>query len=450
VAEGGHFKRTGARLFVAVLLIYSVCPPFTSNDSYFVVPTAMSLLRHGTLAVDEFVPGAPPAARYAVECVPERGTAVGYGFPCANGHWYNFYPEGVPVLVTPLVAALWAGTGLLAALFPSLPHITTRPIVAALLSADLVGGNAIVQLLSAALIGAVAAWVFLLVAARFLPVRRAVWLAALFAFGTSQFSVASRNLFQHGPSVLMLTVTLYLILRAEDDPRLVRYASLPLAFAFVLRPSNFIAVVVLTGFVAWRYPKQIAPFLCWTLPVAVPFLANNLLDRHSLFPTYYHYASAGRNPFWFGFRMNLISPSRGLLVYTPVVLASAAGMVAAWRRRWCWPLAPFLMALVLAHTFLIASYWPGHSYGPRYWSDITPFFLFFLIPALDYWQTMEGRARTAAVALFLVLAGWGIFTHGRGATSLAAQQWSMFPVNVDQARERVFDWRDPQFLRGLK
>jgi hypothetical protein len=445
-----YLSLPGARLFLAVLLVYSVCPPFTSNDSYFVVPTALSLLRHGSFAVDEFVAAAPPEARYAVECVPASGTAAGSLLPCPGGHWYNFYPQGVPVLVLPVVAALRAATGLLAALVPALPHISSRPIIAAFLSGDLVGGNAIVQLLAAALISALAAWFVFLIAARYLSSRESVLLTLLFAFGTSQFSISSRNLFQHGPSVLMLTLTLYLVLRAEDDPRLVRYAALPLAFAFVLRPSNFVAVLIFTAFVAWRYPKQMPAFLLCTLPVALPFFANNLVDRHSLFPTYYHPTAAGRNPFWFGFRMNLFSPSRGLLVYTPIVLFSAAGMVLAWRRRWCWPLAPFLAVLVLGHMLLIASYWSGHSYGPRYWADITPFFVFFLIPVVRYSRDAAGRLRTAAVLLFFLLAGWGVLVHTRGATSVAAQQWSMFPVNVDQARDRVFDWSDPQFLRGLK
>ena len=184
--------------------------------------------------------------------------------------------------------------------------------------------------------------------------------------------------------------------------------------------------------------------------MAVPFLADNWLERHSLFPTYYHWASAGRMPFGFGFWMNLASPSRGLLVFTPVAAASVAGMVVAWRRRWCWPLTPFLIAIAAGHMLLIASYWPGHSYGPRYWSDFSPVLLFFLIPAVTYWRKMVGGPRRAAAALFFALAIWGVFAHSRGATSVAAQQWSMFPVNVDQARERVFDWSDPQFLRGLR
>src|SRR5947209_5366557 len=45
-------------------------------------------------------------------------------------------------------------------------------------------------------------------------------------------------------------------------------------------------------------------------------------------------------------------------------------------------------------------------------------------------------------------AGWGVFVHAHGAVSIAANQWSALPLNVDDGRWRVWDWHDPQFLRG--
>jgi hypothetical protein len=118
--------------------------------------------------------------------------------------------------------------------------------------------------------------------------------------------------------------------------------------------------------------------------------------------------------------------------------------------RWCWPLTPYLVAIILLHTALIVTFWPGHCYGPRYFADMTHLLILFLIPAILYWRAMRGPARTVAAALFLLLAGWGVFAHGRGGTSIAANQWSALPVNVDQAKWRVWDWRDPQFFRGLR
>jgi hypothetical protein len=94
--------------------------------------------------------------------------------------------------------------------------------------------------------------------------------------------------------------------------------------------------------------------------------------------------------------------------------------------------------------------WPGHCYGPRYFADITHLLMFFLIPTILWWQKSTPPARTACAAVFLALAGWGVFVHAHGATSIAANQWSALPVSVDTAPWRVWQWSDAQFLRGLK
>jgi hypothetical protein len=147
--------------------------------------------------------------------------------------------------------------------------------------------------------------------------------------------------------------------------------------------------------------------------------------------------------------MNFFSPSRGLLVFTPVFVIAIAGMVTGCRRRWCGALSPYLIAIAILHTMVIAVIWPGHCYGPRYFADLTHLLMFFLLPALVWWQSSAAPVRGALAMVFLMLAGWGVFVHVHGATSIAANQWSALPVNVDEARGRVWDWRDPQFLRGL-
>jgi len=212
-----------------------------------------------------------------------------------------------------------------------------------------------------------------------------------------------------------------------------------------VRPSNCIAVVLLTIYVGVHHRKELPRFIAWALPVAVAFVGYNLATRHRLFSEYYNAGIGMHNPLVSGFAMNLISPSRGLLIYCPIVLFSLAGMVVAWRQRWCFPLAPFLFAIIAIHAVFIARYWPGHSYGPRYFTDIAPLFTFFLIPMVPLL-----RARSVFAAAFAVAALWSVCINGRGATSAAARDWNVTPVNVDVAQWRVWDWHDPQFVRGLR
>jgi hypothetical protein len=442
----------GFWLFAGVLLVYSICPPFISYDSYWSVPTALSMMRHGSTAVDEFVPSAPVDSHYGLECVPAVGPPVPYGLAngCPGGHWYNLYPIGVPVLALPLVFLLKIKAAFWGPLLPKTGPLFSQPVVAAFFSGDFVAGHALVELWCASTFGAIAVWLQYRIASRFLPRRQAVWLALLFAFGTSEWSVASRNLYPHGLTVLLLSAALYLALLAREEPSRIRFAglALALALAFTVRPSNAISAAVFTLYVAVHYRRYLVSFVGGALPVAMAFFAYNLVVKHSLIPLYLGMPS--RVAALPGAAMHLFSPSRGLLIFTPVFLFSVAGIILAWRMRWCWPLTPYLVAIILLHTALIVTFWPGHSYGPRYFADITHLLVLFLIPAILYWRAMRGPARTLAAGLFLLLAAWGVFAHGRGATSIAANQWSALPVNVDQAKWRVWDWHDPQFLRGLR
>jgi hypothetical protein len=439
--------RYGLALFAGVWLIYSVCPPFLSYDSYWSVATAVNLLERGTTNVDRFVAAAPPDADYGVECVPAQGAPrMKSAEGCAGGHWYSFFPLGTPVLVAPLFLAL---KGVLAIAGPLAPHsgFFARREVAAFFSGDLLNGRPLTELFCAALIGAATVWVQYRIALLFLPRRGALGLALLFAFGTTEWSLASRNLYPHGLTLLLLSGALYLLL--GNGRWAMAGAGFLLALSFCVRPSNAISCAVLAIYVAIHRRQEFAAFLLAAAPVAAVFFAYQIVVRHSLIPLY---LTSQRNsmPFLEGLGVNFVSPSRGLFVFTPVFLFSVAGAALAWRRRWCFPLLPYVAAILVIHALLVMTLWPGHCYGPRYFADVTHLFVLLLIPAILRWRERTGRARTAFAAGFLVLAAWGVLVHGHGATSIAANQWSALPAEVDEARWRVWDWSDPQFLRGLR
>ena len=115
--------------------------------------------------------------------------------------------------------------------------------------------------------------------------------------------------------------------------------------------------------------------------------------------------------------------------------------------KWKTPLAPWLAALALAHGLIVAafisSWWAGHSYGPRYFTDIVPIFIVFLIPYFARWEQLARGARVAFLALALI----GVAIHLRGGWSVAVYRWNVDPANIDAHPERNWDWKDPQFLR---
>ena len=445
--------------FLLALAVYSVCPPFTSYDAFWTVPTALSILAQGNTDVDEYMAAMPPPAAYAVECVPAGRTAISFARArgvCPGGHWYNLFPLAVSIVALPMILLMQGATRLFAAvglsfswLAAHLPPSSAHPF-AAFLSGDLYAARPLVELWSAAPMAALAVALEYRIASRYLAPMPASLLTLLFAFGTPVWSTASRSLLQHAPSLVLLTAALYLVLRAMERPRLIQLAALPLALAFAVRPANVVSVALLTLYVAVHYRGYLSRYLLWSATVAVPFLGYNLAARHALLPQYFLSGPMLRpDDIFAGALVQLISPSRGILIFCPVFALSVLGIALAWRRRWLFPLTPYLVAILLLHTALVSLWWPGHCYGSRYFTDMTPLLALFLIPVIDAMQGLRGLRRTAAVSAFAALAVWGVFVHARGATSVAAHRWSVTPVDVDRQRSRVWDWRDPQFLRGL-
>ncbi len=141
----------------------------------------------------------------------------------------------------------------------------------------------VAQEIIASIIVALTAVVIFLIARLSLPVKQSLLAAFIFAFCTSAWSTASRALWQHGPSMLMLSISLFLILLSRQKPALIQYASIPLAYSFVIRPTNAISVVLLTAFVIIVQRKFLFRYFLWSLIIAFPFFLINSLDFLNLF-----------------------------------------------------------------------------------------------------------------------------------------------------------------------
>ena len=78
----------------------------------------------------------------------------------------------------------------------------------------------------------------------------------------------------------------------------------------------------------------------------------------------------------------LVSPSRGLFVYAPVLLFSVAGL-AAWlvrRRGGVLACAALAAAVGVATIAQFSVWWGGHSFGPRLLTDVLPAVVLGLVP----------------------------------------------------------------------
>jgi len=406
----------------------------------------MNLWTHGTTNLDAYREPLRESGWYGMECVDAQGRVFAHNGSC-NGHLYNSYPIGGPFLASPLLVS---AVGVMHLLHPIAGRFhSSQPVLEGFFEDDYDKGHAVIEMEVASAFLAASAVMMFFIARKYLPENRAVWLALLFATGTSAYSTAGRGMWQHTPSMLLLTIVIYLLLRADENPRLAAWAGLPVALSYTVRPTDALFVAIFTLYVAVRHRRRLALYLLAAAPVAAVFLWYNFSIYHAMFSPYYRSDLAGflpRNwPRWaVGLEGDMISPSRGLLVYTPVFLFSIWSML---RMKWKTPLSPWLAMLALAHWMVVAAYignwWAGHSYGPRFFTDVTPIFALFLIPFFARWQDLGKALRVVFVALALV----GVAIHLRGGWAVAVYRWNVDPANIDTHPERNWDWKDPQFLR---
>ncbi len=417
-------------VFGVVLAGYLVTPPSSQvySDSRWSIHLALSVIREGNLNLDEYQQMIDPTD-YAIQTI--------------GGHQYSFFPIGAPLLAVPFVFIY------------NLINPNTLALIARI--------HPVAQTIIASFYVALTAALIYLIARLSLTVKQSLLITFIFAFCTSAWSTASRALWQHGPSMLFLSLALYLILLARNKPWFVQFASIPLAFSFVIRPTNAIPVFFLSFFVFLYYRKYFVKYLLWSLTIALPYFVVNymiygMFISPYIFP-YYHSTSIGIDKFLRpSIRQlmgTLISPSRGLFVYSPILLFSFFGIYDQLKNlRNRYPenmLDLILVATIISHYILISSFWHwwgGYSTGPRLFTDMIPYLIYFLIPAVHFLSSSTRRI-TPLRLLFVLLILVSFFIHFRGATSDAVYAWNNIPTSIDIRQARLWDWSDPPFLRGF-
>ncbi len=424
-------------LFTFVLVIHALSPVLQSTDSIWSVHVALSMVRQGNTDLDEYRDVVLARDRYRYEIV--------------NGHIYSSFPIGTPLLAAPFVFLIDQGIRMVGFASPKAlrraPHKGTaeRPGAASFPWA--------VERLVASLIVAAAAVLVYFIGRQFLSSCFSGILAGLFAFCTPAWSTASRALWQHGPSMLMLAGALLLVLMSDRRPALVQYASLPLAFSFVVRPTNAISIAAFTLFVVMRRRRYLVRYLAWSLVVVVPFLAYNLAVYREVLAPYYSAQRVGAAVhFAEALAGNLVSPGRGLFVFCPVLAFSVYGIVRSLRSRGDHLLDVLLVGTIILHWLVISSFphwYGGFCFGPRFFSDVMPYLIYFLIPVLAWLSETRGPLRGWLVSCFVLLAVVSLFIHLSGAVNKASHRWNLVPTSIDRSQERLWDWTDLQFLRGI-
>ncbi len=431
-AEGATRPAEGLLIAGLSLLVFTVhvfSPVTTSTNSAWTFHVAASILQEGNVNLDEYR--------------PLMDLDLDYRLRSVNGHIYYYYPAATPLLVTPIV------------LITNAAFAATRPtdFYAYLETHGPDERTAKLEKLVASGIVALATALLYAIARRQLGTWRSLAIALIFAFATSMWSTASRALWQHGPSALLLLLALYLTLSGPDRAWTMFGTGLALAFAYLVRPTNSLSFAFFGLYFLLNTPRRIWAYAAGALVVLVPYFADNLMNYTGLLPPYsFQLFERLATPAAFLEALvgTLISPNRGLFVFTPLFLFAFYG---AYRAIFeAGPkkgnLSLYLAGILVSHWIVTSLFedWGGAwSIGPRYFVEVMPFLTYFLIPVVGG-KLLDSRVWNY---VFLAATALSVLIQARSALSAYPFLWNGKPQALVDAPERKWDWGDLQFLRGL-
>jgi len=358
----------------------------------------------------------------------------------SHGHWVSVYPIITPVLVTPLyVLPAWWLSRQSPPIYPYSPDF-------------LVIAKAM-EKLSASLIAAMSGAVLFLAFRKIASANVSLALALIYGLTSNTWAISSQALWRHGLTELSFAFLLWAPFRISDSPRAPFWAGLALAGAAANKPLDAILIVPFLFCFGRRSWKSLFVFLTPLVVVGCLVLSYNLYFFARLLGGYPAptFAGEGSAQLHFltalgvGLAGSLVSPSRGLLIYTPWAAFAFWGAAKVWKEESSGWGRPLLLALTAIFVVQVGAgdWFGGWCFGPRYLTDLLPFLTWFLLPL---WTSIW--ARPVLRVAFAATVATALWVQVVGAFYYPAGNWDGWPVNVDREPQRLWDWSDNQILRS--
>ena len=421
-------------------MVYAINVAFpvslSGGDTLWSMPLSYSVLHERNVYLDEF----PALTR-----VTKSNTAV-----APNGHRIFNFPWGPSIVSAPLVA-VFAGW-----------LYVHHDSLFAYLNRHFAPGDLEIRIASF-YVAMSTAVLFLLLMRRTKRIGLALLVALAFAFGTSMTSTASRALWSHTPAALFVMVALYFLQLFEDhpewrEPQLTRRGAtcafacgLALGLAYFSRPTGILPLGVL---VVALFVRRALAGLAAAVGAAIPIGVLVVIYSAALgkpLQTYYDFGK-GKPPgtFFVGLAGDLVSPARGLFVWSPFVLIALWSTARAVRHPARDRVLSCCAVVVVLHWLSIATlrpWWAGWSVGPRLFTEALPFLMVLVADSflmLRSWRPSGEKRWAYAIVGACIM--FSLFVNVRAATHFSVQRWNFVPQNIDHNPSRPWDWSDPQFL----
>jgi hypothetical protein len=430
-------------IFLITWTIFSLSKVHQLTDSSYSMVASQSVLEYGTFSLNHYA--------FPREQPRNRGYYISdglvYQLELTNGNLLYHLPPGSSILSIPYV-----GVMRLFGISSTKPDGTYD-----------VDGEARIQYSLAALLMSLTAVIFFMMARTAgLSLGWSTLIAFGASLGTQVWSTTSRGMWSDTWGIVLLALALWMLMARELAGRKLNpflFATL-LSWLFFVRPTYAVHIAAVTVYVL-LFHRDI--FLKYALTGAAWLIAFIAFSRHyhgRVLPSYYQASRLNFDIFWTAFAGNLLSPGRGFLVYVPIFLFVIYLLVRYWKQISHPRLVVLSFIAIAGHLVAISGFghwWGGHSFGARFSAGLVPWVVLLAILAIKAMlqaheanKAVAGRvAWKAQLTAGAVLLLFSVFVNSRGAMSHPTWLWNVRPRDVDRFPERVWDWREPQFLAGL-
>lgn len=332
--------------------------------------------------------------------------------------------------------------GRIVSAYPIVPGILNTPVffIANLLGIDLMENNKLLSMFSSSIISSLSVVFMFLCLINICQRRRtAIIFALVYAFATSVWSVTSRGIWQHGPSLVFITISLWLL--TDENNELIPYSGFFLGMAVFNRPANIMLVLPLAMYVFFHHRKKFHRFAFLATMPAILMSWYSYVYWHNIMQLGQFLGIKGfSGNFLKGLAGLLFSPGRGLFLFTPISILSFIYLFYVLFSKKEKPLykhmaaAGILLILLYAKWFM---WWGGFCFGSRLLIEIIPILIIFL--AL-YWEKFVAHS-LCLKTIFSCFLFFSVYVHFLGAFYFPS-----FPKNI-KFKEYLWDIKDSEITK---
>src|SRR3989344_1622177 len=260
--------------------------------------------------------------------------------------------------------------------------------------------------------------------------KKSLLITFIFLFATINFATISQALWQHGPLQLFMLLYIYMfaeiLFKKNDIPDFKKafMGGIFMGISILSRPTAILSLMILIPLIVYLtfkiYSKKdllkFSVFLFSGLILCFLFFIWYNNNYFLSIENQGYFNQLGRSwlsKFPEGFLGMWISPSKGLLIYSPVFIFSIVGAFIVIKRKNFKEDSFYIVSIliVLLHTLIVGRWkhwYGGWSFGYRMSADIIPFLILLMVPYIksDFFERTKN--------IFLLLIGFSVLMQIMG------------------------------------